>query len=460
MAWVAHLFCWTVIVVLTAYDSKRRARVSAASWIATAVLFTLLSRPPSLWLGASLTTNRWANQASGDLVDQIFYTSAILASFIVILLRRVNWMRVLAANPAITLFYAYFLVSPLWAFYPAGSLIRVLKLFGSTIVTILVIFSEKNPLDAMRAIYARCACVLIPLSVLFVRFTSYGKIYDKNGNLVFTGASDEKNSLGEMLLVLIMFLVWDQLEERAPGKRRWGRMPWDRLLLIGTGFWLLHRSQSLTSFLSLVLGLVLVLRTGWLSSQRVSKVVLAAALSLPLLLLGFQKFKSIFTPMLEMFGRDATFTGRTNIWEHITWSTVNPLVGAGFWNFWGSSVAETVFDAPNAHDGYLDMYLDGGVVGLLLLSWILFSNGRRLLKSLPRHRHYRLAFAFLVIVILHNISETSFARPSPLWFTMLLLVLQFPPLTRKLIPVPVRPPARADPKAELDLCVQNKVLKS
>jgi O-antigen ligase len=459
MAPVAYFLCWILIVVLMLNDSRRRTGVSAACWIPTVMLFTLLSRSPAAWLGVGAARTGWANQASGDLIDQIFYASAILAAFIVICLRRVNWWQVLSANAAIMLFYGYFLVSPLWAFYPVGSLIRLLKVFGCTIVTILVILSEKKPLEAMRAVYARCACVLIPLSAMFVRFTSYGKAYDKDGNLEFIGAADQKNSLGEMLLVLIIFQLWDQLEERASAKGWWRRMPWDRLLLIGTGAWLLRLSQSQTSFLSLVLGLALVLRSGWLSSQRISKAVFAVALSLPLLVLGIQEFKSVFTPILEMLGRDATFTGRTNIWAHISWATVNPLVGAGFWNFWGSSVAKTVFDAPNAHNGYLDVYIDGGIIGVFLMSWILFTTGRRLLKNLPLHRHYRLAFAFLVIVIVHNIAETSFARPSPLWFTMLLMVMRYPPLTRDLTPVSVRGSGRAELEEEPDL-MQTPVLSN
>lgn len=438
MAPVAHLLCWAFIAFLLVHDSMHRVSLSAATWIPTLTLLVLSSRTPGEWLAQS-TSNGAA------LIDQIFFALMIVASLIVAYLRRVNWRKVFAANIPLVLFYVYFIISVLWSSTPLDSLIRVLKDLGATIIVISVILSEKKPLEAVRAVYVRCACVLIPLSALLVRFSPLGKEYARNGDVTYTGAAVQKNSFGELLLILMFFLIWDHLEERwmAGAKRPWWRVRWDRLVLLLIAIWLLNLSQSNTSFLSLIIGLALVLRTGWLASRGVSRLVLVIALSLPVLLLCTQEFRSLFNPVLEMLGRDATFTGRTDIWQHVTLNTVNPLFGAGYYNFWGGPGGKAISEAmntriPNGHDGYLDIFLDGGLVGLFLLTYVLISSGRRLIKIIPLHRFNKLRFAFLIIAIIHNLMESSFGRLSALWFTTLLMLVEFPSVRDKLNSVPAR----------------------
>jgi hypothetical protein len=41
-------------------------------------------------------------------------------------------------------------------------------------------------------------------------------------------------------------------------------------------------------------------------------------------------------------------------------------------------------------------------------------------------RYHRLKFAFLIITLFANLTESHFARPSLTWFTLLLLALNFP----------------------------------
>jgi exopolysaccharide production protein ExoQ len=417
--------------------------VSAATWIPTLMLLILATRSPGDWLGLG-----GGNTGSGNPIDQIFFASVTAVSLVVLWSRGLKWSKVFTANVAIMLFYGYFVASCLWSTSPVDSLIRVLKDFGANIIVISVILSDKKPVEALRAVYVRCACVLIPLSADLVKFSPLGRQYARNGDVTYIGAAVQKNSFGELLLVFMMFLVWDHLETRSVVglKRLWSGLRWDTWVLLLMGLWLLHLSDSQTSFVSLLMGLALLLRTGWLASRRVSRLVFMVALSLPLLLLCTQEFSSVFTPLLEGLGRDPTFTGRTDIWQHITFTTVNPLIGAGFYNFWGGPGGNAIRAAmqtgvPNAHDGYLDIFLDGGLIGVFLLSCVLVTSGRRLIRLLPQHRYYRLGFAFLIIAIVHNVTETSFGRLSPLWFTTLLVMLDFPMLRAKLNSIAVREPA-------------------
>ncbi len=429
MAPLVFFFCWAFIAVLLVRDARRRPSLSVATWIPTAMLFVLFSRTPVEWIVASSDS---ADTQSGNLLDQTFFAVMIAVSLIITFSRGLKWGKLLAANKALIIFYIYFALSIVWSFSPADSLIRLIKDLGCTVVVLSVVLSEKNPLEALRAVYVRCACILIPLSAVLVRFSSLGKGYSHDGGIVYGGACQTKNEFGELLLISILFLVWDHAESRvASGAwQLWHGITWDRIVLVLMGFWLLDLSQSKTSLVALIIGLCLILRTGWLDSQRISRTVFVIALSYPVLALTSH---TLFAPVFEMLGRDATFTGRANIWRHITFHTVNPLIGAGFWNFWGGPGGKAIESAmntgiPNAHDGYLDIYLDGGLIGVFLLACVLITCGRRLIKRLPGDRYSRLKFAFLVVAILHNVTESSFARPSGMWFTIVLALIDFPGL--------------------------------
>jgi O-antigen ligase len=447
---LALFLCLVFIALFLIRDSKRRARLSAATWIPTLILFTLASRTPAQWLGQS---------GRNALIDQVYFAVLIAASLIILSSRAVKWSKLFVTNTATFVFYGYLAVSFLWSSYPADSFIRVVKDFGTTVVMVLVLFSEEEPLEAARAVYVRCACVAFPLSMLFTKFYTLGKEYGREGVMAFHGVAGQKNSFGEMLMVFILFLMWDHLESRpARVKWLWSRMPWDRGVLLLMGIWLLYLSQSKTSLVCSLIGLGLILTRGWLASRMISITVFCVALSLPFLLLFTHQLSSSLAPFLEVLGRDATFTGRTSIWQHMTLETVNPSIGAGFWSFWGTGSGLAVARAmaedsgetytpgsfvPSAHNGYLDIYLDGGFIGLALLLFLLTAGAKRIIGGLPWKNFHRLRFAFLVVAIVSNLTESFFARPGPLWFTTVLILINYPfRETRVSNPKPTRPGAR------------------
>jgi exopolysaccharide production protein ExoQ len=102
----------------------------------------------------------------------------------------------------------------------------------------------------------------------------------------------------------------------------------------------------------------------------------------------------LITGITAATGKEATFTGRTPIWEvvkeHIA---MRPWLGSGYFGFWTGDLAGTessmvkakVFFYPSeGHNGYLDILNDLGIVGLSLLVAFFFTyltGALRLLKS-------------------------------------------------------------------------------
>ena len=96
--------------------------------------------------------------------------------------------------------------------------------------------------------------------------------------------------------------------------------------------WILSKANSMTSLVCFVLvsGVLAATSVPALARRRVvvnllvATVLLAAALPLFLNVTG----------LLEILGRDASLTGRTEIWQEALALDRNPILGAGFESFW------------------------------------------------------------------------------------------------------------------------------
>jgi len=132
-----------------------------------------------------------------------------------------------------------------------------------------------------------------------------------------------------------------------------------------------------------------------------------------------------------MLGRDATLTGRTDLWNILLREPINPLVGTGYQSFWLSDAAQRLWEThpfhPNqAHNGYLETYLNGGLAGVLLLLGMIVSplRGPRA-KLLGEGGFTIIRFAFLFVGVFYNWTEATFNKLSPMWFIVLLAVLEY-----------------------------------
>ena len=84
--------------------------------------------------------------------------------------------------------------------------------------------------------------------------------------------------------------------------------------------------------------------------------------------------------------------------------------------------------APNqAHNGYLETYLNLGLVGLfILIGWIVatFWKIRRELFRNFEWGRYRLGF--LAAVVLYNWTEGAFKMLHPVWFVFYIIAMDYP----------------------------------
>jgi exopolysaccharide production protein ExoQ len=136
--------------------------------------------------------------------------------------------------------------------------------------------------------------------------------------------------------------------------------------------------------------------------------------------------------ILPLLGKDATFTGRTAIWTAVFQEIMkHPIVGYGFHAFWGRGLngeatniaLSTGWVLAHSHNGFLDIWLDLGAVGLglVLLSFLqAFKNAVICLRGKPS-RYVGWFIAIVVLTLLGNLDERTLLYPNFLEWIMYIM---------------------------------------
>ena len=185
--------------------------------------------------------------------------------------------------------------------------------------------------------------------------------------------------------------------------------------------WLLVSSNCATGMISLIIGalILIIMKTPFM--MRNTNLIGVYALLIIFIALGLQFTIGALTTIIELFGRDATLTGRTELWEDVLNIGTNPIIGVGYGSFWLGERMATLWakyswQPTETHNGYLDIYLDLGLAGLILMVGIIISAFRNIRERLLSNQEYAgLHVTFLVVALLYNITEAAF-RPGLLMY--------------------------------------------
>ena len=432
MGQVVLIIFFGVAFWLLSWDSRRRDGISAALWIPTIWIAIALSRPLSMWLGFG----GGSNALQGSPLDRLFHFFFIGAAFVILFHRRLNWGTIIPRNWPIFLFYGFFLLSVVWSDSPFPSFKRWYKDFGLVALS-LVVLTEKNQTEAIRAVFVRCAYLWLPLSIILIRwFPSMGRFYSGyGGGAEITGVTTQKNHLGIMAMICGAIFLWDWLERRkkrvssSQGSQLSDRLEGGILLLaIANAAYLLYLSQSKTALICFIVA-TSIIGASYSSAFRArigrfGTYILVAALGFYLLdsTLGLTDF------VLDALGRDRSFTGRTEVWREILALNTDPMIGTGFYSFWSNDYYQSQLPywvANSAHNGYMETYIDGGWLGVAILSIMLVAVWIRINRHLKSGSNYATArLAFFLAIVIGAFSESHFGRLGPLWFLFILTAFE------------------------------------
>lgn len=431
---IATLVYVVGIACLFYLDRDKSVRTSRALWLPVIWVWIIGSRPVSFWIGGDLPGNDAAIQAlelNGSAPDRIVFQILVVAGMIVIAHRAMRARVLLRNSLPILAYFFYCLVSILWSDFPGVAAKRWIKAVGD-LVMVLIVVTDKEPIAALKRFFSRTGFILLPISLLFIKFfPALGRSYDQwIGTQFNVGVTTDKNLLGVITFVLSLGALWRILtlsqRGRVPGRAR-------HLLaqgaLLGFGVTLLRMANSATSLASFVVGAGLMLTTLLPLIRRRIAAVHALVLSL-LFTAGLTMLLGGQGDVVHALGRDSTLTGRTDIWKDVIPMAPNALIGAGFESFWlGPRLEKMASDFQNlhvteAHNGYIEVYLQLGLVGLFFIALVVI-NGY--LRSVTTFRRDPILGGILLAIILtgsiYNITEAGFRMMDPMWVFFLLAVV-------------------------------------
>jgi len=413
-------------------DMRWRRLPSRTLWIVGVWVALASSRSIGFWLWAMGLRGGGSSNLEGDPFSAIFNASLFLVAIVVLNRRGFSWGQFAGANKALFAMFAFFLCSALWSPFPIPTVKRLVQEFGCVLIA-PILLTEKDPATSLRVVFTRVSYVLFPLSVVFIRFFPHiGRVVSEvSGSHMLCGVADHKNSLGQLTMVFCLVLLWDLIETRKGGTApRTKTQRWARLLNLIIGIYLLIISGSATALMCFVLGLGMWFVGKRLARMRNAKTVFVASVMAFICLLSLEQKYRISSRISVAMGRGEGLSGRTQIWEKIMEKNTHHLIGAGFRGFWESSEGESVWRELgtnrllSSHNGYLEIYVQGGLIGLFLLIAFILSTGLnaadKLVKGDPLGK---LAVIFWPVLLIYNVTESAFLQIGILWFAMLLVTL-------------------------------------
>jgi exopolysaccharide production protein ExoQ len=432
---IALTGCLLLIWQLFRLNRDKDVRTSAALWIPTFWFFIAASRNVSEWLQYS--PGGGSNEyLEGSPLDRGVLTFVLALGVIVLLGRSNKVLMFLRSNLPIVIFFLYCGISVYWSDFPDVAFKRWFRAMGD-VVMVLIVLTDPEWLVAIRRLLERVGFVLLPLSIVFIRYyPQLGRGYSRGGTPTWTGVATDKNALGMLSLLIGLECILRFLEIYRGKKESTRRGPLiAQGLVIAMACYLLWEARSATAFSCFFLaGGPMVLTYLFRGARRPLFVslmifgVLGVAISALFLNMG--------TGMLEDLGRNSTLTGRTEIWQNALSLVQNPLFGMGYESFWvGPRLLkmERLIDQTvnQAHNGYIEVFLNLGWMGIALLMVVLISAYRRVVNALRwMTPGANLRLAYFIVAVTYNFTEAGFKMMHPVWIAFLLVTMVVPEAPR------------------------------
>ena len=449
---LALLVCIIGIAGLFFLDRDKSVRPSIALWLPVIWLWIVGSRPVSSWFGMEATTPDYLDATlNGSPTDAAVFAALLAIGVLILLHRRKKTSAYLAVSGPILLYFLYCLMSVTWSPFHDSAFKRWTKAVGD-LVMVLIILTDGQPIAALRRLYSRVGFILFPFSVLLIRYSDLGRSFDADGNPVNVGVTTNKNELGLIVFVISLGALWNArslfIHKDEPHR---GRRLVAQCTLLAFGIALLQMAHSATSLTCFLLGAGLMFATSLQSFRNRPGRVLALSLGVALaggigLLFGGGSALS------QSLGRGNGLTGRTDIWTASIAAAGNPVFGTGFESFWNANASRVnhslqllgftdLHNLNSAHNGYIETYLDLGLVGLCLIVLILINGYLYASRAFQQDPEFpSLLLACIVTATFYSITEAGFRMLTPTWIFLLVGVVGSSGVTRGLLggqPAPV-----------------------
>ena len=231
-------------------------------------------------------------------------------------------------------------------------------------------------------------------------------------------------------MVLGFVFVWHLLQvwraPRSPTRRNEIYLMIGLLLMTA---YLLRKAHSATSWVALLLSLLTMVFLGFRSVNK--KVIGVYVVAAVVVCIVAQLTFDVYGQFVDVSGHESTIEGRGRLWEILLQMDTNPILGTGFESFWLGERVQNIWAQvrwhPNqAHNGYLEMYLNLGAVGLCIFLGVIIATFRKIrLDLLTDFDWGRLRMCLLVAILAHNWTEAGFRGLSLTFFMFFIIAIDY-----------------------------------
>ena len=366
----------------------------------------IFNRPP--------TTVLFVDRETSNPLYTYLYALTHLVSLVCLLPAWRKTLELLKNNAWILLLVALAFSSTLWSLEPDISLRRSIAMLGSlSLILCLAIYIP--PSSYLRMLMWMSLIFVFSTPLMVVLMPAYGKGTGTYAD-AWRGITAHKNGLGWMMVIAIFTMIYARRLSLVSRNLLWVTLPIALVCLL--------MSKSATSYLALIVGLG-VMGTLGLMKRVPGQRVFLGVLMICGIGVGALLADTVIQSVLVAVQKDPTLTGRTVIWERLFQAIHDrPVLGYGYRAFWESTYAVNTmtisgFFAGHSHNGYVDMLLDLGGLGLAIYLVAAVTAITRLFAANMRGNEYAAFQLILMLVVMFiGLSGPVVFRPNTIYFIL------------------------------------------
>jgi O-antigen ligase len=320
---------------------------------------------------------------------------------------------VISNNYFYWIYLMFIMLSTVWSEKPDETLKASIGMFGTVMFGVYIVcrYKLKEQINLLITFFS----IVLSLSALFVLIPKYGLEHGKHAGAL-RGIYSHKNIFGPIVtLSCATFLIYVKANLCSN----------KRLAYLGfaTSFAMVVAARSSSSLMYTVLLIFLIHAIEVLRLR--GKLFVWSLVSLAGLYFFVTTWRqTVVNFVLNLLGKDPTLTGRTDIWGAVVQKIQErPWLGYGFDGFWHGNFGESFYvrnammwDLPNSHNGFLDLTLGIGLIGVAILALVLWTTFVQGLAILRTHFSWPHAWAFVYVfyLLMVNMSESSLSNQNDL----------------------------------------------
>ncbi len=374
--------------------------------------------------------------AGGNVVNQVGRIGLFVLAMPFLLLGPRQTLTLLKAAAPLLAVYLWLTLTVLWSDYPA---ITLRRLIGEGLLLLMLVAVIPNSTGMRQLFWSLAAALAAVILLNWISVALFPGLAESPAGT--QGIYSNKNTAGSVALVSCVVL----------GGAIFVATDWRKRVLLFV-LWLLavaflYKTESKTSQ-----GVAVLILAGFpivylMFTRRRANAVLIAVASLVAVAIAVMLVAAFDLSrewvLTAIFG-DPTLTQRTTIWSALLQNLrERPLLGVGWAAFWEVGEEFNPINAPanaffrdaslinTAHNGYIDMVLQAGVIGLLLkllvIARLIYVYAGLVVRpelALPDRRAFAALMACALAVAVNNMTESIIFRAGdPFGFTFQMIYL-------------------------------------